>query len=212
MFGYAFQKMSTRKTFNSDDGDSENGRSYRVAADAERPSSRIVLESESSMRKSGVNETSARKVLEPDEKSSRNIFVEPKVLSPREPVNDNDQTSLPRTIPNSDLQDMESSNEISQSQAALTKLKILGVSEEEMKRWAALKRMGLSYSDLELGSELVSNITKFDDTKQEKLTGYSEEQMKRTKAIKQLGVTEEDVETDVHMRLGRLGHTNTVDP
>ncbi len=88
---------------------------------------------------------------------------------------------------------------------AAQRLKLLGVTEEEMKRWNALKRLGLRLEDFDIGCELMSNNPAPENTKEEKLTGYTMAQIKRAKAVNVLGTTEEDVDNDRAMKLSSLG-------
>ncbi len=83
--------------------------------------------------------------------------------------------------------------------------KILGVSEEEMKRKTALKKLGVDESDFLRSQELLSQIPKPSSAKEESLTGYSLNQIKREKALKKLGTSEEIIEEDISKELSKLG-------
>ena len=91
-----------------------------------------------------------------------------------------------------------------------TRLKVLGVSEEEMKRWSALKRMGLTNDDFEIGCQIMTEgRVEVDNDKEvkkmERLTGYRVSQLKREKAVGVLGTTEEEIEEVKSKRLSSLG-------
>lgn len=90
------------------------------------------------------------------------------------------------------------------AQTAL-RLKLLGVTEEEMKRWNALKRLGLRNEDFEIGSELLAEQPVPENKKEEKITGYTITQIKRAKAVNILGVTEEAIDEARMIRLSSLG-------
>lgn len=97
-------------------------------------------------------------------------------------------------------------------QLSQRKLKVLGVNEDEMKRWPALKKLGLSDEDYHVGNKIFSegnNSGKFLPplTKIEKVTGYSTSQVKRTKAVNLLGTTEEHIVEERSRRLSTLGIT-----
>jgi hypothetical protein len=92
------------------------------------------------------------------------------------------------------------------------KLKVFGVTEEEMKRWNALKKLGLSNDDFNIGSRIMTIIPKGEYTKQEQLTGYTMEQIKRAKALVVLGLTEEDIDLSRAKLLGSLGNNEAIAP
>ena len=90
------------------------------------------------------------------------------------------------------------------------RLKILGVTEEEMKRWSALKKMGLTNDDFEIGCQIMTegNVEKDEDEgmkKTEKLTGYRTSQLRREKAVVVLGTTEEEIDDVNARKLSALG-------
>ena len=86
-------------------------------------------------------------------------------------------------------------------------LKFLGTSEGEMKNWSALKRLGVSYSEYELGISIqVSNPADLPRSgKVERMTGFSTAQMKRSKALSVLGTNEDEVSESRSRRLGSIG-------
>jgi hypothetical protein len=95
-----------------------------------------------------------------------------------------------------------------QEKRNLIKLKLLGVTEEEMKRWSALKKMGLSDEDFAIGAQYAAETSiqgTENLTKAEKLTGYTERQQKRCKAVKTLGTTEEEIIETRSKFLGQIG-------
>lgn len=88
------------------------------------------------------------------------------------------------------------------------KLKLLGVTDEEMKRWSALKKMGLTDEDFSKGAQYAAETSIIGTenlTKVEKLTGYTERQQKRCKAVKTLGTTEEEIIEVRSQVLGKIG-------
>jgi hypothetical protein len=89
----------------------------------------------------------------------------------------------------------------------LQKLKRLGVTEEEMKRWSALKKMGLTDDDFALGARYAAetSILGSDVSKVERLTGYTDVQQKRSKAVKTLGTSEEEISEIRSHVLGQIG-------
>jgi hypothetical protein len=90
---------------------------------------------------------------------------------------------------------------------SLQKLKRLGVTEEEMKRWSALKKMGLTDSDFSQGAKYAAetSVLGTEASKVERLTGYTEIQQKRYKAVKTLGTTEEEISEVRSHVLGQIG-------
>jgi hypothetical protein len=93
----------------------------------------------------------------------------------------------------------------------LIKLKLLGVTEEEMKRWSALKKMGLTDDDFAMGAQYAAETAiqgKDNLTKAEKLTGYTERQQKRCKAVKTLGTSEEEIIETRSKFLGQIGRNH----
>lgn len=92
------------------------------------------------------------------------------------------------------------------------RLKRFGASEEEMKTWAALKRMGVTEEERELGDLIFSanpaDLSNAEITKIEKITGYSENEMKRAKALQTLGASEEECSESLSIRLGSIGHND----
>jgi hypothetical protein len=91
--------------------------------------------------------------------------------------------------------------------------KILGADEEEIKRYRALKKLGVTNDDYKLADKLFleSNGSKSLPplSKTEKMTGYLTSQVKRNKAIKILGTSEEGIVEERSRRLSSLGITHT---
>lgn len=85
--------------------------------------------------------------------------------------------------------------------------KKFGVTEEELKRFTALKKMGVSEADLKAASTLFAQaaISSEPAKKTEKLMGMSDDQMKRAKAMKMLNTSEEEFEVWRQQQLGQLG-------
>ena len=96
-------------------------------------------------------------------------------------------------------------------------MKVLGVTAEEMKRWSALKRMGLTNDDFEIGCQIMTEGRVEEDNdkvvkKPEQLTGYRYSQIKREKALGVLGTTEEEIEEVKSKRLSSLGTGHSAPP
>lgn len=84
-------------------------------------------------------------------------------------------------------------------------LKLLGVTIDELKRWSALKRLGITNEEYELGISIMSTVPIFKNNKIEKLTGFAMSQIKRRKALSVLGITEEDIERERAASLSQIG-------
>jgi hypothetical protein len=100
---------------------------------------------------------------------------------------------------------VDESEEEKMKKIAAQRLKMLGVTEDEMKRWAALKRLGLGFDDFEKGCEIMSEQAQPENKKEEKLTGYTMQQIKRAKAVNMLGTSEQEVDDDRAKKLSSLG-------
>lgn len=89
------------------------------------------------------------------------------------------------------------------------RLKRFGASEEEMKNWSALQRLGLTQSEMELGNSIrIANpcdVGSATITKVEKMTGCTEAEMKRAKALLTLGASEQEYGESRAKRLGQIG-------
>jgi hypothetical protein len=87
------------------------------------------------------------------------------------------------------------------------RMKLFGASEDEMKNWAALQRLGITYAEFEDGNSINSATPAFPmrEDKFERITGYSKEQMQRSKAISVLGITEDEVYESRARKLGSIG-------
>ena len=84
-------------------------------------------------------------------------------------------------------------------------LKLLGVTIDELKRWSALKRLGITNEEYELGIRIMSTAPIFKNNKIEKLTGFAMSQIKRRKALSVLGITEDDIERERAASLSQIG-------
>lgn len=89
-------------------------------------------------------------------------------------------------------------------------LKLLGVTIDELKRWSALKRLGITNEEYELGISIMSTAPIFKNNKIEKLTGFAMSQIKRRKALNVLGITEEDIERERAASLSQIGKKPTL--
>jgi hypothetical protein len=96
-------------------------------------------------------------------------------------------------------------------ESARRRLKLLGVTEDEMKRWTALKKMGLTEEDFRVGCDIMTEGATSHDGKHEevsksdKLTGYTVSQRRRSKAVNTLGTTEEEIADIRALKLSSLG-------
>mmetsp|Transcript_78040 Transcript_78040/g.168756 ORF Transcript_78040/g.168756 Transcript_78040/m.168756 type:complete len:102 (-) Transcript_78040:20-325(-) len=93
--------------------------------------------------------------------------------------------------------------------AASKNLKMLGVTEDEMKRTTAYRKMGLSEDDYQKANAILDGAKELepaDTRKEEKITGYNSVQLNRTKAINMMGTTEEEIDEARAKALADLGH------
>ena len=83
--------------------------------------------------------------------------------------------------------------------------KLLGVSEEEMRRNNALRRLGVTEDIVYRSKEILKDVEKMElVTKEEKLLGASQAQRSRSKAVRQLGINEEIIAEERSRRLGKV--------
>ena len=83
---------------------------------------------------------------------------------------------------------------------------IFGLTGDERKKWGALKRLGITIEQFELGNQCMLLFGQIkDDDKKEYITGYSDRQRKRDKACKRLGITEEDIENLRIIFMAKIG-------
>lgn len=90
------------------------------------------------------------------------------------------------------------------------RLKRFGASEDEMKKWSAMKRMGVTQEEVDMENSIrISNPSDKacdrDATKVEKMTGCSVAEMKRSKALATLGASEQECSESRSRRLGNIG-------
>jgi hypothetical protein len=110
------------------------------------------------------------------------------------------------------VDDFSSIKPTERSSHSIARLKVLGVTEEEMKRWSALKKMGLTNDEFELGAKYAQETCLIQDgelnaTKTDKLTGYTPTQRRRSKAVKTLGISEEEIIETRSKVLGSIGQS-----
>jgi hypothetical protein len=138
--------------------------------------------------------------------------TEASALPQATPTPTNEENETEKNV--STLSAIDSEQELHIKAAAAHRLKMLGVTEEEMKRWNALKRLGLRNEDFDIGCELMASSHPPEHTKEEQLTGYTMAQIKASKAVNVLGTTEEDIDDERAKKLSSLGvhdeaHTHT---
>jgi len=86
--------------------------------------------------------------------------------------------------------------------------KLLGVSEEEMRRNNALRRLGVTEDIVHRSKEILKDVEKMElVTKEERLLGASQAQRSRSKAVRHLGVNEEIIAEDRSRQLGKFTYT-----
>mmetsp|Transcript_26542 Transcript_26542/g.39418 ORF Transcript_26542/g.39418 Transcript_26542/m.39418 type:complete len:154 (-) Transcript_26542:208-669(-) len=90
-------------------------------------------------------------------------------------------------------------------------LKLLGT-KEEMKRWKALKKLGINDDDFMFGCALMLDSTGPIRSKDEVLLGYSSGQIRRSKAVAVLGTTEEEIDELRTKKLSEIGTRRSVTP
>jgi hypothetical protein len=81
--------------------------------------------------------------------------------------------------------------------------KLLGVSEQEMRRNNALRRLGVTEEIVERSKEILKDAEKMVPvTKEDCLLGFTQQQRNRSKAINRLGVSEEEIAEERSRQLG----------
>lgn len=81
--------------------------------------------------------------------------------------------------------------------------KLLGVSEEEMRRNNALRRLGVTEEIVDRSREILKDVDNLVlTTKEDCLLGFSQQQRNRSKAVRRLGVSEEDIADERSRQLG----------
>ena len=92
------------------------------------------------------------------------------------------------------------------------RMKLFGVTAEEMKMWTVLQRLGVTYEEFLLGNEIFASIPSRPmrgGNKLENVTGVSTAQMKRAKAVSMLGTTEDEIYESRARMMGSIGSSVT---